>query len=113
MPASRMAAKSLSIYSFIGYSLIPCSDRCQNASLAFAPDGTLYMASANVVSFMLVDVQLHTVRHAAQMASRFHHAAKILLTASPVGTLMSTAVDRAAVNSLGNIRSASWTHRLD
>jgi hypothetical protein len=33
----------------------------QNASLAFAPDGTRYMASANVVSFMLVDVQLHTV----------------------------------------------------
>src|SRR5258708_3847500 len=36
-------------------------------------------------------------RHAAQMPSRFHHTAKILLTASPVGTLMTTAVDRAAV----------------
>jgi hypothetical protein len=36
-------------------------------------------------------------RHAAQIASRFHHAAKILLTASPVWTLMTTAVDRAAV----------------
>ncbi len=35
-------------------------------------------------------------RHAAQIASRFHHAAKILLTASPVWTLMTTAVDRAA-----------------
>jgi len=33
----------------------------QNDSLAFAPDGTLYMASANVVSNILVDVQLHTV----------------------------------------------------
>jgi hypothetical protein len=33
----------------------------QNDSLAFAPDGTLYMASANVSSGILVDVQLHTV----------------------------------------------------
>jgi hypothetical protein len=31
-------------------------------------------------------------RHAAQIASRFHHTTKILLTASPVGTLMTTAV---------------------
>ena len=31
-------------------------------------------------------------RHAAQIASRFHHTAKILLTASPVWTLMTTAV---------------------
>ena len=34
---------------------------------------------------------------AAQIVSRFFHAAKILLTASPVWTLMTTAVDRAAV----------------
>ena len=31
------------------------------------------------------------------MPSRFHHTAKILLTASPVWTLMATAMDRAAV----------------
>jgi hypothetical protein len=31
------------------------------------------------------------------MPSRFHDAAKILLTASPVWTLMTIAVDRAAV----------------
>src|SRR5258706_16130222 len=36
-------------------------------------------------------------RHAAQIASHFHHTAKILLTASPVWTLMTTAVDRAPV----------------
>ena len=36
-------------------------------------------------------------RHAAQTASRFHHTAKILLTAAPVWTLVATAVDRAAV----------------
>src|SRR5262249_55345490 len=36
-------------------------------------------------------------RHASQMASRFHHTTKILLTASPVWTQMTTAVDRAAV----------------
>jgi hypothetical protein len=36
-------------------------------------------------------------RRATQMASQFHDAAKILLTASPVWTLMTTAVNRAAV----------------
>ncbi len=33
----------------------------------------------------------------ADMPSRFHDAAKILVTASPVWTLMTTAVDRGAV----------------
>jgi hypothetical protein len=36
-------------------------------------------------------------RRAVQIVSRFHHTAKILLTASPVWTLMTTAVDRGAV----------------
>src|SRR5215468_3736751 len=36
-------------------------------------------------------------RHVAQMASRFHHTTKILLTAAPVWALMTAAVDRAAV----------------
>jgi len=36
-------------------------------------------------------------RHAVQIASRFHHTAKILLASSPVWTLMTTAVERAAV----------------
>lgn len=33
----------------------------ENASLAFAPDGTLYMTSADVDSGLLINVQLHTV----------------------------------------------------
>jgi hypothetical protein len=33
----------------------------ENASLAFAPDGTLYMTSADVASGLLINVQLHTV----------------------------------------------------
>src|SRR5713226_1008440 len=59
-------------------------------------------------------------RHAAQIASRSHHTAKILLTASPVWTLMTTTVDRAAVGHVvastrgekSLILSASATIRL-
>jgi hypothetical protein len=42
-------------------------------------------------------------RRAAQRASHFHDAAKILLTASPVWTLMTTAVERPRLDQIENL----------
>src|SRR5262249_28842094 len=51
-------------------------------------------------------------RHTAQMASRFHHTTKILLTASPVWTQMTTAVDRAAVGHVVASTHGLLRHRI-
>src|SRR5215831_14717644 len=51
-------------------------------------------------------------RHVAQMASRFHHTTKILLTASPVWTQMTTAVDRAAVGHVVASTHGLLRHRI-
>src|SRR5215467_10204150 len=51
-------------------------------------------------------------RHAPQMASRFHHTTKILLTASPVWTQMTTAVDRAAVGHVVASTHGRLCHRI-